>query len=159
MATQQSYSPDYLADANDPDLKTRHLEAEVMMRAFDYFNAPRGKENRFGVTRAQLGATEMLHANVQLIKKGGPSGGDAHLHFHTNIDSFWMVLKGKVRFYTEGDAVTGEFGPMQGIFTPRFSRYWFQAISDDDVELLHVFAMAKTGPGADSGRTYFAPRD
>lgn len=152
-------SPEYLADPNDPGLQERHREAELMMTAFDFLTAPRGKANRFGVVRTQLGATEMLHANVQHIKKGGPTGGDAHLHFHTNIDSFWMVLKGQVRFYTEGDKVTGEFGPMQGIFTPRFSRYWFQAIGEEDLELLHVFGMFNRGHEQDSGRTYFAPRD
>ena len=157
MTDAPTSTPDYLADPKDRSLREQHLRAETMMKAFDYLAAPRGKENRCGVVRADLGKTDMLRANVQIIKKGGPTGGDAHLHFHTNIDSFWMVLKGKARFYTEGDAVTGEFGPMQGIFTPRYSRYWFEAIGEEDLELLHVYGMAS--PDAkDSGRTYFAKR-
>ncbi len=157
MAETTTSTPEYLADPNDPDLKERHIQAETMMTAFNYFAAARGKENRFGVVRADLGKTDMLRANVQIIKKGGPTGGDAHLHFHTNIDSFWMVLKGKARFYTNGDVVTGEFGPMQGIFTPRYSRYWFEAIGEEDLELLHVFSTIRP-KAKDSGRTYFAKR-
>ena len=86
---------------------------------------------------------------VQVVKK---NGGENNLHYHTGIASFWMVLKGRVRFYGPDDVVIGEFGPMEGTITPRFSRYWFENIGEDDLEILQVAAF-----GSDklekSGRT------
>ena len=51
-----------------------------------------------------------------------------------------MVLKGRVRFYGPDDVVIGEFGPHEGTITPRFSRYWFENIGDEDLEILQVAA-------------------
>ena len=70
---------------------------------------------------------------VQVVKK---HGGENNLHYHTRMDTFWMVLKGRVRFYGPGDVVLGEFGPHEGMVTPRYSRYWFENIGDEDLELL-----------------------
>jgi hypothetical protein len=55
------------------------------------------------------------------------------------MDSFWMVLRGRAKFYGPGDELIGEYGPMDGLVTPRGARYWFEKSSDDEaLELLHV---------------------
>jgi hypothetical protein len=47
--------------------------------------------------------------------------------------------------------VLGDFGPQEGLITPRFSRYWFENAGDEDAELLQV--AAADSPGGKSGRT------
>ena len=86
-----------------------------------------------------LGRKDIVRGVVQVVKK---NGGENNLHYHSGIASFWMVLKGRVRFYGPDDVVIGEFGPLEGTITPRFSRYWFENIGDDDLEILQVAAFS-----------------
>jgi mannose-6-phosphate isomerase-like protein (cupin superfamily) len=85
---------------------------------------------------------------VQVVKK---HGGENNLHYHTTSASFWMVLKGRVRFYGPGDVVIGEFGPHEGTITPRYARYWFENVGDEDLEILQVSAFAEGA--SKTGRT------
>ena len=66
-------------------------------------------------------------------------GGDNNLHSHKGMDGFWMVLKGRVRWHGP-DGVIGEFGAHEGIVMPRNSRYWFESVGEDTLELLQVVA-------------------
>jgi mannose-6-phosphate isomerase-like protein (cupin superfamily) len=91
---------------------------------------------------------------VQVVKK---DGGENNLHYHSGIASFWMVLKGRVRFYGPGDVVIGEFGPMEGTITPRFSRYWFENCGEGDLEILQVAAFGSEKLEK-SGRTDVSPQ-
>ena len=59
--------------------------------------------------------TSRIRGVVQIVKK---DGGENNLHYHTNSDSLWMVLKGRIRFYGPNDEVIGEFGPQEGTITP-----------------------------------------
>ena len=43
--------------------------------------------------------------------------------------------------------VLGEFGPHEGMITPRFSRYWFENIGDEDLEILQVAAFGSDRRG------------
>ena len=36
--------------------------------------------------------------------------------------------------------VIGEFGPNEGTITPRYARYWFENVGDEDLEILQVGA-------------------
>ena len=92
---------------------------------------------------------------MQIVKT---DGGENNLHYHTNSDSFWMVLKGRVRFYGPDNKLIGEFGPHEGTSTPRYSRYWFENAGEEDAELLQVAAMWKTGLQESSGRTDLEPQ-
>jgi len=85
---------------------------------------------------------------VQVVKK---HGGENNLHYHTTSASFWMVLKGRVRFYGPDDVLIGEFGPHEGTITPRYSRYWFENVGDEDLEILQVSAFSEGARS--SGRT------
>jgi len=133
------------ATAANEDLEQRHREAESRITSFSYAKPD-------GVTAGKgfiaLSRTDIVKGVVQVVKK---HGGENNLHYHTRMDTFWMVLKGRVRFYTVGDKVLGEFGPHEGIVTPRYCRYWFENIGDDDLELLQVAAYADGAK--DGGRT------
>jgi mannose-6-phosphate isomerase-like protein (cupin superfamily) len=90
-----------------------------------------------GKAMVRLCQSDLIRGVVQVVKKGE---GDNNLHSHTGMDTVWFVLKGRVKFYGENDAVMGEFGPGEGILMPRNNAYWFAAEGDEDLELLQVAA-------------------
>ena len=118
-----------------PELEKLHVAAEDKVTRFSY-QKPDGVTS--GKGRVELIKTDRLRGVVQIVKK---NGGENNLHYHTNSDSMWMVLKGRVRFYGPGDEVIGEFGPNEGTVTPAYSRYWFENVGDGELELLQVSAI------------------
>lgn len=90
-----------------------------------------------GKVIVRLCQTDIIRGAVQVVKQGD---GDNNLHSHTGMDGFWMVLKGRVRWYGPDDEILGEFGTHEGIVMPRNQQYWFQAIGDEDLEILQVVA-------------------
>jgi mannose-6-phosphate isomerase-like protein (cupin superfamily) len=130
----------------DSELDERHRLAEANWATFSYAK-PEGVSAGKGLVA--LGRRDIVRGVVQVVKK---HGGENNLHYHTNIASFWMVLRGRVRFYGPGDVVIGEFGPMEGTITPRYSRYWFENIGDEDLEILQVAAFSSE-KAEKSGRT------
>jgi mannose-6-phosphate isomerase-like protein (cupin superfamily) len=134
------------------EMQALHEKGDAMVVPYSY-----KKPSDVGAAkgRINLAKTEALRGVVQVVKK---NGGENNLHYHTNSDSFWMVLKGRVRFYGPGDKLIGEFGPHEGTVTPRYSRYWFENAGEEDAELLQVSALWKTGMSASSGRTDLEPQ-
>src|SRR5215510_9863041 len=88
------------------ELEPLHQRAEAMVRSFSYVK-PDGIASAKGTSF--LGRGDFVRATVQIIKK---NGGENNLHYHSNNDSFWMVLKGRARFYGPNDILIGEFGAM-----------------------------------------------
>jgi mannose-6-phosphate isomerase-like protein (cupin superfamily) len=120
----------------EENLMELHRTAEANWATFSYAK-PDGVSSGKGMVA--LGRKDIVRGVVQVVKK---HGGENNLHYHTGISSFWMVLKGRVRFYGPDDVVLGEFGPHEGMITPRFSRYWFENIGEDDLEILQVAAFS-----------------
>jgi mannose-6-phosphate isomerase-like protein (cupin superfamily) len=120
--------------SKEENLQALHEAAEKDWTTFSYAK-PDGVSSGKGFI--SLGRRDIVRGVVQVVKK---HGGENNLHYHTGIASFWMVLKGRVRFYGPGDVVLGEFGPHEGMITPRFSRYWFENVGEDDLEILQVAA-------------------
>ena len=138
------------AAANAGDLEAKHQAAEAKNHAYTYAK-PDGMGTGKGFVN--LGRSDIVKGMVQVVKK---DGGENNLHYHTRMDTFWMVLKGRVRFYGPDDVVLGEFGPHEGTITPRFSRYWFENVGDGDLELLQVAAYVEGAK--DGGRTDASPQ-
>ncbi len=103
-------------------------------QTFRYETPPASEKGKAIVRLCQ---TDIIRGAVQVVKKGD---GDNNLHSHTGMDGFWMVLKGRVRYYGPDDEILGEFGPHEGIVMPRNVQYWFQSIGEEDLELLQVAA-------------------
>jgi mannose-6-phosphate isomerase-like protein (cupin superfamily) len=137
-------------ERQDEDLQKRHEAAEADPTTFSYAK-PSGVNAGKGFVN--LGRRDIVRGAVQVVKK---NGGENNLHFHTTSASFWMVLKGRVRFYGPGDVLIGEFGPHEGTITPRYSRYWFENVGDEDLEILQVSAFSEGAKN--SGRTDAAPQ-
>lgn len=109
-----------------------HREAESRVQSFGYTKPGSLGDANKGLVR--LCNTDILKGVVQVIH----DGGENTLHYHEGMDSFWMVLKGRAKFYGPGDKLIGEYGPNEGLVTPRGARYWFAKSSEDDLELLQV---------------------
>lgn len=135
MATQEvKESPEQIA---------LHEEAERRMVGYKYTKPESLGDANKGLVR--LAGTDLMRGVVQVLE----AGGENVLHFHEGMDSFWMVLKGRVRFYGPGDKLVGEYGPFEGVVTPRGARYWFEKASDDeDLELLQIAAYDTQSAGA-----------
>jgi mannose-6-phosphate isomerase-like protein (cupin superfamily) len=101
--------------------------------------------------------SDLLVGIVQVLQRGGEN----NLHAHTNLDGFWFVLSGRVRFYTTDDHVIAELGPQEGILIPRHFPYWFESVGDEQAEILQVEA-AETPLMSDrdimDGRIDYQPR-
>lgn len=80
--------------------------------------------------------SDLMRVMVQVVREGGEN----NLHTHTGEDAFWLVIKGAVKFYGEGDKVLGEFQQNEGILIPRGFNYWFESASDEPLEILRVSA-------------------
>jgi mannose-6-phosphate isomerase-like protein (cupin superfamily) len=129
----------------NPDLLARIEEAEKGIKSYRY-NKPEGIGTE--KARIELGRGGNIRGVVQVVKEGGEN----NLHYHTDADSLWMVLKGRVKFYGVDDELLGEYGPQEGIITPAYTRYWFESSGDDELELLQIGAFS--GPEVkSSGRT------
>lgn len=133
------------------DLTQRHAEAEAKVTTFSYAK-PDGVTS--GKGRVELAKSDRMRGIVQIVKK---NGGENNLHYHTNSDSLWMVIKGRVRFYGPRDEVIGEFGPNEGTITPAYSRYWFENAGEGELELLQVSAIHDRQDKS-TGRTDVAPQ-
>ena len=131
------------------DLEALHQQADAAVKSYSY-KKPSGID--VGKGNVFLGRGRYVKGGVQIVKK---DGGENNLHYHSNGDSFWMVLKGRIRFYGPEDQVIGEYGPQEGLITPIWSRYWFENAGDEDAEILHVTARADASI-EDSGRTDLA---
>jgi mannose-6-phosphate isomerase-like protein (cupin superfamily) len=114
-----------------------HRAAEAKIATFAYQKPPEAKD-RDGQPMvkqiANLMRGDLMRLNVQIVKEGGEN----NLHYHTGGDTVWMVLKGAARFYGVGDKLLGEIGPNGGILLPGGSRYWFEKVGSEELEILQI---------------------
>ena len=122
---------------NAEEKEAFHREAESKIRTFAY-EKPADAKDKGGHTMVKQIANvvrgDLVRLNVQIVKKGGEN----NLHYHTGGDTVWLVLKGAARFYGVGDKLLGELGPQGGILLPGGSRYWFEKIGSEDLEILQI---------------------
>ena len=92
-----------------------------------------------GKTIVWLARTDRLIADVQVLM----DGGETNLHSHSHLDGFWMVLSGRVRFYGEGDTLIADLGKHEGVLLPRGTKYWFESVGAEPLEILQIEASDK----------------
>lgn len=122
-----------------------HRDAEARIQTFSY-TKPEVFDDRMPKQFISLFRSDLIRLAVQVVKEGGEN----NLHYHTGGDNAWMILKGAARFYGVGDKLLGEFHSNQGILLPGGSRYWFEKIGDEDLEILQI--VCKETRGADTKR-------
>ncbi|NIO10000.1 MAG: cupin domain-containing protein [Deltaproteobacteria bacterium] len=82
-------------------------------------------------------------------------GGENNLHAHPDVDSIWVVVKGKARFYGMNDVLVAELGPGEGVSIPKGVPYWFENKEEEPMELYHI--TARDASVKDVHRVNFAP--
>ena len=120
------------------------------VESFSY-KSPPDEGGRKVVVR--LGATDVVHAHVQVVSHGGEN----NLHSHPKTDGIWFVLAGRCRFYGENDIVLGEFGVHEGITIGRGTKYWFESVGEDRLEILHIAATSRPGVDLAADRINHTP--
>jgi len=113
------------------DKEAYHREAESRIKTFSY---KKPTANGHVKQIANLFRGDLIRLNVQIVTEGGEN----NLHYHTGGDNAWMVLRGGARFYGLDDALLGEFHANEGILLPGGSRYWFEKVSEEDLEILQI---------------------
>jgi mannose-6-phosphate isomerase-like protein (cupin superfamily) len=89
-----------------------------------------------------MAMTNNVVSTVQIFEKGVHN----NLHMHLTEDGYWLVLGGRVRFHGEGDTIIGEFGKYEGVLITAGTKYWFEGISDEPLEILRVNYRVREGP-------------
>jgi len=116
----------------NPEKEAYHREAESRMHTFSY-NEPAAMRNVKELVN--FVRTPNVRVQVQVVTEGGEN----NLHYHTNSDGVWMVLRGRAKFYGAGDKLLGELGEHEGIVIPGGARYWFEKVGETDLEIVHSF--------------------
>ncbi len=118
--------------------RVEHLpEHKPEPQVFSYVRPDLKKKPR-AITRLCMG--DIMCGLVQEIKKGG----ETTLHSHSGMDGFYMVMAGKARFWGEDESLIGEFGPMEGVYIPRDTKYWFESASEKEpLQLLQIEAFTR----------------
>ena len=112
--------------------EAHHQEAEARVQSFKYTRPELPGTANKGLVR--LCGSGMTKGIIQVIQEGGENT----LHYHDGMDSFWMVMKGRVRFYGPTDNLIGEYGPNEGLITPAGARYWFEKASEEELDKGHI---------------------
>jgi mannose-6-phosphate isomerase-like protein (cupin superfamily) len=116
-----------------------HRISEQRIKTFRYEKPElHGKPKRI---EALVYGRESKELNV-LVQIVG-DGGENNMHYHTNSETAWMVLRGHARFHGV-NGVLAELGPMQGIFLPGGCRYWFEKVGEGDLEILQMVGLEGT---------------
>jgi mannose-6-phosphate isomerase-like protein (cupin superfamily) len=111
-----------------------HQAAEAQIEQFRYEKPlPNGrpKQNTWLVRRPKMCVV------IQCVHEGGEN----NLHYHTNSETSWMVLKGRARFEGVDGKLIAELGPLDGLVLPGGARYKFDTIGDGDLEILQMVAI------------------
>jgi mannose-6-phosphate isomerase-like protein (cupin superfamily) len=100
------------------------------------YTGPEGEGAREAPGRKafMLALTDNVISTVQIF----PKGVHNTLHVHLTEDGYWLVLGGRARFYGEGDTIIAELGKYEGVLLPAGTKYWFEGISDEPLEILRV---------------------
>ncbi|MBL75810.1 MAG: hypothetical protein CL763_02670 [Chloroflexi bacterium] len=80
---------------------------------------------------------ESVISTVQVMEKGQGN----KLHYHNDQDGYWLILNGKARFHGDGAVILGDLEAYEGIFIPHHTRYWFESIGDEPLEILRVSSL------------------
>ena len=125
-------------DMTPEEREAFHVEAETQVETFSYTKPiPNGrpKQNTWMVRRP------LIQVLVQCVHEGGEN----NMHYHTNSETSWFVLKGRAVFEGINGKILGDLGPMEGILIPGGVRYKFGKAGDEDLEILQMVAVADPG--------------
>ncbi|HZT05809.1 MAG TPA: hypothetical protein VFC51_02175 [Chloroflexota bacterium] len=105
-------------------------------------NAEGGRDSAPGRKSFPMCETDNVVSTVQIFQKGVHN----NLHLHLVEDGYWLVLGGRARFHGEGDTIIAELGKYEGVLIPAGTKYWFEGVDDEPLEILRVNYRVREGP-------------
>ena len=105
-------------------------------------NAEGGRDAAPGRKSFPMALTNNVVSTVQIFEKGVHN----NLHMHLVEDGYWLVLGGRARFHGEGETIIAELGKYEGVLIPAGTKYWFEGIADEPLEILRVNYRVREGP-------------
>ena len=96
-------------------------------------------------------SSDLMKVQMQIVK----DGGENNLHAHPDVESIWIVLKGRARFYGMNDVLVAELGPGEGVAIPKGVPYWFDNTEEEPLEIYHI--TSRDSSIKDVHRVNFAP--
>jgi mannose-6-phosphate isomerase-like protein (cupin superfamily) len=127
-------------DMTPEEQERYHQQAEAQVTRFSYSKpVPNGrpKQNTWLIRRP------LMQFVIQCVH----DGGENNLHYHTNSETCWFVLRGRARFEGPGGKLIAELGPMDGLMIPGGSRYRFSKASEEDLEIAQFVAIENANQG------------
>lgn len=107
-----------------------------------------------GKSNQDLVRAGALHVSVQVVSS---DSGETNLHAHPGLDSAWLVVSGKAKFYTVNDRPIADLDKNEIISIPAGTPYWFEAEGDEPLVILHITSKDPRHLG--STRIDYTPRD
>jgi mannose-6-phosphate isomerase-like protein (cupin superfamily) len=101
-----------------------------------------GRDTAEGRKSFPMALTSNVVSTVQIFEKGVHN----NLHVHLVEDGYWFVLGGRARFHGEGDTIIAELSKFEGVLIPAGTKYWFEGIDDEPLEILRVNYRVREGP-------------
>src|SRR5439155_6575074 len=89
-----------------------------------------------------MAETDNVISTVQIFEKGVHN----NLHMHLVEDGYWIVLGGRARFWGEGDTIIAELGQYEGLLLPAGTKYCFEGVDDEPLQILRVNYRVHDGP-------------
>ena len=114
------------------------------IQRFSYrgLHAEGARDTAAGRKSFPMALTNNVVSTVQVFEKGVHN----NLHTHLTEDGYWLVLGGRARFHGEGDTIIADLGKLEGVLLPAGTKYWFEGISDEPLEILRVNYRVREGP-------------
>ena len=127
-------------DMSEEEREAFHRAAEEEIQIIRYEKpVPNGrpKQNTWMVRRPHM----------QVVVQCVHEGGENNLHYHTNSETTWFVLKGRAVFEGAGGKIIARLDPMEGVVIPGGARYKFSKDCEGDLEILQMVAVHRPEEG------------
>ena len=111
--------------------------ADLQQFRYDGPGAPQVRRRGDRGDSHDLITNERVISTIQIMQKGQGNS----IHMHRDQDGYWFVLAGRARFHGVGEEILGELGANDGIYVPHDTRYWFESVNDEPLQILRVSQM------------------
>ena len=116
------------------------IMADLETFRYDGPDAPQVRKRGERGDSHDLITNERVISTIQIMKKGQGNS----MHSHTDQDGYWFVLTGRARFHGIGEEILAEVGANEGVYVPHHTRYWFESVDDEPLQILRVSQLIPT---------------
>jgi mannose-6-phosphate isomerase-like protein (cupin superfamily) len=108
--------------------------AELQKFRYDGPDAPQVRRRGDRGDSHDLITNERVISTIQIMQKGQANA----MHMHRDQDGYWFVLAGRARFHGVGEEILAELNAHDGFYVPHNTRYWFESVDDEPLQILRV---------------------